>query len=426
MNPSAPVPETDAVRAATSARGILFTLAAIQFTHIMDFMIMMPLGAGLMRVFAIDPHQFSYLVAAYGLAAAVTGFAGGFFIDRFDRKHALLGLYAGFGLATLACALAPTYHWLLAARLAAGACGGAASAIVQAIVADVIPAERRGRGLAVVATAFPLASVLGIPAGLFLANLFEWHAPFLLLATLTVPIACIAARFLPSLPPAPARTHPGRQMHALLSHPVHQRGFLLTAALVFAGGLIIPFMAPSLVANTGLAETQLTWVYLCGGAATFFTTRLFGRLTDRHDKLHVLAAVTAVAIVTAVSLTHLGPTPIGLTLALTTLFFITMAGRFTPAMALISNAVEPRYRGGFMSVNSAVQHAASGLANLGAGALVSREAASGRLVGYPLAGKVAVGAFLLTLGLAWRLRAAAPHAARPGRHPGVPAPVVAD
>ena len=415
-----------APRAETSARGILFTLAAVQFTHIMDFMIMMPLGAGLMRVFAITPHQFSYLVAAYGLAAAVTGFAGGFFIDRLDRKHALLGLYSGFGLATLACALAPSFHWLLAARLAAGACGGAAGAIVQAIVADVIPPERRGRGMAVVATAFPLASVLGIPVGLFLANLFQWHAPFLLLAALTVPIGCIAARFLPSLPPSPVRHHPGRQMQAILSQTVHQRGFLLTAALVFAGGLIIPFMSPSLVANTGLPESQLTWVYLCGGAATFFTTRLFGRLTDRHDKLHVLAGVTAVAIATAIVLTHLGPTPIGLTLAVSTLFFISMAGRFTPAMALVSNAVESRYRGGFMSVNSAVQQAASGLANLTAGILVTREATSGRLVGYPLVGWVAVGAFLLTLGLAWRLRQIAPHAAQPGRHSSAVAPVVAD
>jgi predicted MFS family arabinose efflux permease len=426
VKPPASTHAIAASRAPTSVRGILFTLAAVQFTHIMDFMIMMPLGAGLMRVLAITPHQFSYLVAAYGLAAAATGFTGGFFIDRFDRKHALLWLYAGFGLATLACALAPTFHALLAARLAAGACGGAAGAIVQAMVADVIPPERRGRGLAVVATAFPLASVLGIPAGLFLANLFEWHAPFLLLAALTVPIGCIAARFLPSLPPAADRPHPGRQMQAILTHGVHRRGFLLTAALVFAGGLIIPFMSPSLVANTGLRETQLTWVYLCGGAATFFTTRLFGRLTDRHDKLHVLAAVTLVAIATSIGLTQLGPSPIGLTLVVTTLFFITMSGRFTPAMALISNAVEPRYRGGFMSVNSAVQQAASGLANLTAGVLVSREPVSGRLVGYPLTGWVAVGAFLLTLGLAWRLRAAAPHAAQSGRHPTAPAPGVAD
>ncbi len=189
-------------------RTVLFTLAAVQFTHVMDFMIMMPLGANLMRVFGISPVQFSYLVAAYGLAAAVTGFLGGFFIDRLDRKKALLALYAGFGLATLGCAFAPNYHWLLVARLAAGAFGGASSSLILAILGDVVPPERRGYGMGMVMTAFPLASVLGVPAGLFLANAFEWHAPFVLLAGLSVPIWLVASRFLPALPPAAARTHP--------------------------------------------------------------------------------------------------------------------------------------------------------------------------------------------------------------------------
>lgn len=402
-----------AVRAATSERGVLFTLAGVQFTHIMDFMIMMPLGAGLMRVFNISPTQFSYLVAAYGLSAAITGFAGGFFIDRLDRKRALLWLYAGFGVATLSCAFAPTFHLLLVARVAAGACGGVAGSLVLAIVSDVIPPERRGRGMAVVMTAFPLASVIGIPVGLTLANLFEWHAPFLLLAALCIPIWCVASRFLPALPPSGVKTHPGRQMWEILTHGIHRRGFMLTASLVFAGGLIIPFMSPSLVANTGLRESQLSFIYLCGGAATFFTTSLFGRLTDRHDKLHVLAGVSIAAIATALVLTNLGPSPIVLTLAVTTVFFVTMSGRFTPSMAMISNSVEQRYRGGFMSVNSAIQQAASGLANLTAGALVSVEP-SGRLAGYPRVGLLSTAAFLLTIVLAWRLRAAAPHASKPG------------
>ncbi|HSI08783.1 MAG: MFS transporter [Rariglobus sp.] len=423
-SPSAPASVT-AVRAATSERGILFTLAAVQFTHIMDFMIMMPLGAGLMRVFNITPNQFSHLVAAYGLAAAITGFAGGFFIDRLDRKRALLWLYAGFGISTLACALAPTFELLLAARVAAGAFGGVAGSIVMAIVSDVIPPERRGRGMAVVMSAFPLASVLGIPAGLILVDLFEWHAPFLLLAGLSLPIWFVASRFLPSLPPSPIKTHPGRQMWEILTHGIHLRGFLLTASLVFAGASIVPFMSPSLVANTGLSESQLKFVYLFGGAATFFTTRLFGHLADRHDKLHVLAGITVFSIATALVITRLGPTPIAITLIITSLFFVTMAGRFTPAMAMISNSVEPRYRGGFMSVNSAVQQAAGGLANIVAGTLITREAATGRLIGYPRIGWIAVTAFVLTVVLAWRLRAAAPHAAKSPLAAG-PLPVPAD
>jgi predicted MFS family arabinose efflux permease len=392
----------------------------------MDFMIMMPLGAGLMRVFNISPGQFSHLVAAYGLAAAITGFFGGFFADRLDRKHALLALYAGFGLATLGCALAPSYHWLLIARLAAGACGGVAGSIVMAIVGDVIPPERRGRGMGMVMTAFPIASVLGVPSGLFLANTFGWHAPFLLLAGLSVPIWCVAARFLPNRPPAPASTHPGRQMWEILTHRVHGRGFLLTAMLVFAGGSVIPFMAPSLVANTGLSEHQLFYIYLCGGLTSLFTTPIFGRLSDRHDKLHVLAWVTLLAIVAVLILTRLGPAPVFLTVGITSLFFVAMSGRYTPTMAMITTSVEARYRGGFMSVNSAVQQAASGVANLTAGMLVTRDPSSGRLAGYPQAGYVAVAAFALTLVLAWRLRAAVPQAAKPGHPGGVALAVVAD
>lgn len=410
-SPSAYTPAPS--RTPTSERGVLFTLAAVQFTHIMDFMIMMPLGAGLMRVFGITPTQFSYLVAAYGLAAAVTGFAGGFFVDRLDRKTALLWLYAGFGISTLACAFAPSFHWLIAARVAAGACGGVAGSLVLAIVSEVIPPDRRGRGMAVVMTAFPIASVLGVPAGLVLVDFFEWHAPFVLLGALAAPIWIVAWKFLPSLPPAAAVARPWRQMWEILTHAVHLRGFTVTASLVFAGGSLIPFMAPSLVANTGLGESQLKFVYLFGGAASFFTTGIVGKLTDRHDKLRVIAGLTALAIVTAFVITRLGPSPIWLTLAITTVFFVAMSGRFTPSMALISNSVEPRYRAGFMSVNSSIQQAFSGLANLVAGALVTSDQ-TGRLVGYPRVGWVSIVAFALTVVFAWQLRAAAPHAARPG------------
>ncbi len=406
-------------------RTVLFTLAAVQFTHIMDFMIMMPLGASLMRVFGISPAQFSHLVAAYGLAAAVSGFLGGFFIDRLDRKKTLLALYAGFGIATLGCALAPDYHWLLIARLAAGAFGGVAGSLVMATVGDVVPPARRGYGMGMVMTAFPIASVVGIPVGLFLANAFQWHAPFVLLAGLSVPIWLVASRFLPAMPPSPVRTHPGRQMWEILTHPIHGRGFLLTAALVFAGASVIPFLSASLVANTGLSEPHLFYVYLCGGLATLVTTPILGRLSDRHDKLHVLAWVTAGAIVAVTMLTRLGTTPIAATLTLTSLFFITMSGRFTPTMAMITNSVEARYRGGFMSVNSAVQQASSGIANLISGLLVTR-AASGRLAGYERVSYLATSAFALTLLLAWWLRAAAPHAAKPGHPGGMAMAVVAD
>ncbi len=403
--PSAPA-------ASRSERTILLTLAAVQFTHILDYMIMMPLGAGLMRVFDLSPAQFSQLVAAYGGSAAVAGLLGGFFLDRIDRKRALFWLYVGFAVATLGCAVAPSHHALLAARIAAGVFGGLAGSVVVAMVADVVPPERRGRGMAFVMSAFPLASVAGVPLGIALANRFEWHAPFYLLAGLAAPILFGIARFLPRRPPAPDAhlVSPISQMRGLLAEPIHWRAFAVTAALVSAGGFMIPFMAPSLVANAGVTDGTLPWVYFFGGVATFCSTPLIGHLTDRHDKLHVLAALTGPAILATLLVTHLGPSPLWLVLLITSLFFVGMSGRFGPASTLVANSVAPRFRGGFMSLNSAVQQGASALANLVGGTLITRDAA-GHLVGYGRVGWLAVGAFLLTLVLAHRLRAAAPHAA---------------
>ena len=403
-------------------RGILLTLLAVQFTHVLDFMIMMPLGSHLMRVFQIGPSEFSYLVAAYGIAAALTGFAGGFVLDRFDRRTALLTLYTGFGVATLACALAPTYPTLLLARFAAGAFGGVASSVVSAMVGDLIPPARRGRAMGSVMVAFPIASVLGVPIGLVLAEKFEWHAPFFLVAGLSVVVIALGARMLPHLKPQHAPAHPFLQMKTILADPVHQRGFMLSAALVFAGGVVIPFLAPSMVANVGLTEAQLPLIYLSGGLCTFATTPFVGRLSDRHDKLHVLAWISLAASLVVLLLTNLQHASLAGAMAMTGLFMVTMSGRFTPAMAMITNAVGPRYRGGFMSVNSAVQQASSGLANLTAGLLVHADS-QGRLVGYPRVGVLSVLCFGLTLLLASRLRAAAPHASKPA--PAEPAAIPA-
>jgi multidrug resistance protein len=397
---------------ALNERLALLVLAAVQFTHILDFMIMMPLGSQLMRIFEISPAQFSHLVASYGISAATTGFLAGFVLDRFDRRHALLTLYGGFSLATLACALAPNYAALLIARVLAGGFGGVAGSVVIAMVGDIVPPERRGRGMSFVMSAFPLASVLGVPLGLWLAGLFEWHAPFFLLVGLSVVVFAIAFKTIPSIRSAHAPAHPWTQMTAILVHPVHQRGLLMSGFLVFAGGCMVPFMAPSMVANVGLTESQLPWIYFAGGIATFISTPIVGRLSDRHDKLHVLTWMSVGSIFAALFVANLPAAPIYVAMLATALFMVTMSGRFSPAMAMLSKAVDARYRGGFMSVNSAVQQAASGLANIVAGWIVI-EGPGGRLLRYPWAGVLSAACMVFTVFLAARLRSAAPHAASP-------------
>jgi DHA1 family inner membrane transport protein len=391
----------------------LLVLCAVQFTYILDFMIMMPLGGQLMRVFNISPAQFTYLVASYGLAAAISGFAGGFFLDRFDRKRSLIFLYGGFGLATLACALAPTHYTLLAARLAAGAFGGLAGSMVTAMVGDVIPPARRGRAMSFVMAAFPLASVLGVPAGLVLAGKFGWHAPFYLLAACAAANLVLASLALPPIRTAVVGHQPLKQMKEILSHGVHLRAFAVGTVLVMSGGLIIPFLAPSFVSNVGLNESiQLPIAYAVGGIATAFSTPLIGWLSDHMDRLRLLAIMSACAVIVVLFITRLGPASVVTASAMMALFMVTMSGRFAPAMAMITNAVDARYRGGFMSVNAALQQAASGFSSMMAGLFVTRDGTS-HLVGLPVLGYVSAGFFGLTVLLAYELRAAAPHVATP-------------
>ena len=395
-------------------RATLLTLGAVQFTHILDFMIMMPLGSQLMRVFQITPSQFTQLVACYGLAAAVSGFIGGFFMDRFDRKRALLVLYAGFGIATFACGLAPTHHWLMIARLAAGAFGGLAGSMVSAMVGDIIPPARRGRAMSVVMTAFPVASVLGVPVGLVLAGKFGWHAPFFMLGGCAGVNLLLASLALPHLPTAVVDHNPRRQMREIMSHAVHLRAFALGGVLVLAGGVLIPFIAPSFVANVGLDEkTQLPLAYVAGGLATMVSMPLIGRLSDRMDRLKLFVWLSLFGSVVVLVMVRLGPSPVWFAALMMALFMIPMSGRFAPAMTMVTNAVEARYRGGFMSLNAALQQAASGLANVVAGWFVTT-GPGGRLVGYPTLGYVSVACFGLAVLCAVELRRAAPHVATPG------------
>lgn len=392
---------------------MLLLLTSVHFTHILDYMLIMPLGARLMSTLNITPSQFSYLVAAYSLAAALSGFTGGFFLDRFERKHALLTLYTGFTLATVACGLTTSYHLLLAARFAAGAFGGVAGSVVFSMVSDVVPPERRGRAMGFVMSAFPTASVVGIPISLWLTATLNWHAPFLLLGALGLVIVVACFKLLPQVPKHPVATDPVRQMKEILCHPVHRRGFALSAALVFAGGTVIPFMSPSLVTNVGLTEHQLTFIYLFGGLAVLFSTRLVGVWTDRFDKVSVIAWAALVAALGAILLTHMPATSLGIALIFTTLFFVGMGTRFPPVMALITNSVEARYRGGFMSVNSAVQQAANSLGSTIAGWMLST-GVDGRMEGYGNVGLLSATFMILTFVMAWRLRQIAPHAAIPG------------
>jgi predicted MFS family arabinose efflux permease len=389
-------------------RLVLLLLAAIQFTTNLDFLIVLPLGPQYMRVLHISPAQFNLMVAAYAIAAGISGVAAGFFLDRFDRKTALLWLFLGFAAGTLLCALAPTYHLLVAARAIAGMFGGVTGAVILAIVGDVIPEYRRGEAMGLVMSAFSVASIFGVPLGLVLASDFNWHVPFFFIAGISMPILMAVFRFVPALRGhlEQARDqHPAARMLAVLMEPSHQMAFLFMAVLTCAGFTIFPTLATYMVYNVGLTEKQLPFIYLTGGLCTFFSMNLVGRWADRAGKLRVFTLMSLAASVPIIALTNLPRVPLFAALATSTLLMICMSGRFVPAMAMMTATVESRYRGGFMSVNSSVQQFSCGLAAWISGGIIGL-GPNQEITHYPMAGLVSLACVLLCIWLARFLRPA--------------------
>ena len=396
-------------------RYLLFTLAGIQFSHVLDFMIMMPLGPILISAFGIGTHEFGLLVASYSFSAALSGLFAATFIDRFERKRLLLTMFGLFGMATLACGLAPGYVTLLIARGMAGAFGGVMGAMVQTIVGDVIPFARRAKAGGIVSAAFSLSTIAGVPLSLWLATHYQWRAPFILIAVLTVLFILIGARILPELHhhiSAQKRAHPFVEMFAVLRDPNHLRALLFSALLISSGFTVIPYITIYAVGNVGITQHEIPFIYLTGGAATLITARLIGHWADLHGKIRIYRLVAVFALLPLYVVTHIGAAPLWLWLVCTTAFFVLVSGRMIPAIAIITSAAQPRLRGTFMSLHATVQAFSMGLATTLAGFIITQNSA-GQIVGYELVGYVAIGGNILAIWFVSRLVMHDQHASLP-------------
>jgi predicted MFS family arabinose efflux permease len=375
---------------------LLAALAAIQFTAVLDFMIIMPLGPQYMRVFNIGPSEFGLIVSAYAIAAGIAGIAAGFFIDRFDRKNALIGLYTGFTIGTLLCAVSGQYWTLVAARVVAGAFGGVTMGLVMAVIGDVIPEERRGRATGIVMSSFSIASICGVPFGLYLANTVDWHLTFYVLAAFCALIIPALWKVMPHL-----RGHlihhgkesAGRRMLGIIRPRANQLALLFMAMLMCTGFVVFPFLASYMVQNVGMTEKQLPLIYLCGGICTLVSMNLIGRWADRVGKRRVFIIMTLSAMIPVLIVTNLPHVKLWIALIISTVFMVCSSGRVVPAMALLTSSIEPRYRGGFMSINSSVQQLASGFAAWISGLIIGHH--GGHLTRFG-----AVGALSVAFGLA--------------------------
>lgn len=388
-------------------RAFLFTLAGIQFSHVLDFMIMMPLGPILMVALSIGTHEFGLLVASYSFSAAVSGLLAATFVDRFERRRVLLTVLALFGLATLACGLAPGYGTLLMARGMAGMFGGIMGALVQTMVGDAIPYARRAKASSIVTAAFSVSTIAGVPSSLWLANHLQWRAPFVFIAVLAVLFIFVGLRFLPEIRhhlTTEKRSHPFAAIISVLRDGNHRNALLYSALVIFSGFTVIPYITVYAVHNVGISPQDIPLVYLVGGTVTLVTGRLIGHWADREGKARVYRFVALGALAPLVVVTHIGGVSLATWIACTTAFFVLVSGRMIPAMAIITSAAQPRLRGTFMSLNATVQSAAMGLATTLAGFIVSQDD-GGSLMGYAHVGYVAVAANLLAIGFVSRIAA---------------------
>jgi predicted MFS family arabinose efflux permease len=389
-------------------RFVTLLLAFLQFTIVLDFMIMGPLGALLMPALHISPQQFGLVVSAYAFSAAASGLLAAGFADRFDRKRLLLFFYCGFLIGTLLCGLAQSYAFLLAARVVTGLFGGVIGSISMAIVADLFPLEVRGRVMGTVQTAFAASQVMGVPLGVFLSNHWGWHAPFLLIVLVSAAVGVVIVTRLKPIDAHLKLQRAGssfQHVRQTLGRTRYLRTFAATMLLATGGFMLMPFGSAFSVHNVGISLEQLPLVYMVTGVTTFIAGPMIGRFSDTLGKYRTFCLGTGLACVVVPIYCSLGITPLAVVVLLNMFLFIAITARIISASALISAVPEAADRGAFMAVNSSLQQLSGGVASSSAGLIVS-QTADGRLEHYETLGYVVVAAMLIVVALMYPIHRA--------------------
>jgi predicted MFS family arabinose efflux permease len=379
---------------------VIAILAMLQFTVIVDFMVLSPLGAILMPKMGISTSQFGLVVSVYAVSAGASGLLAAGFADRFDRKRMLLFFYSGFVLGTFCCGIAATYHFLLFARIITGIFGGMLGSIAFAIITDIFPMEVRGRVMGFVQMAFSASQVLGIPIGLYLATTINWHASFLMIAAIGVPVgAVIALKLRPVTGHLQGRPEKSPLLHLwhTASNPFYLRGFAATMLLATGGFMIMPFSSAFLVNNVLIPETKLFLIFFVTGVVSIFTGPLLGRCSDALGKYRLFVAGSLLSMVMVFFYTHLGPTPIWVVMVVNTMLWIGISSRMISSSALISGVPEMKDRGAYMGINSSIQQISGGVASFASGLIVFQPGKTAPLQHFDTVGYVTIVTMVITM-----------------------------
>lgn len=392
---SAPAPAT----LTTYQKVVIVLLAFLQFTIVLDFMILSPLGAILMPSLKISPSQFGLVVSAYAFSAGASGLLAAGFADRFDRKRLLLFFYSGFVLGTLLCGLATTYEFLMFARIVTGIFGGVIGSISFAIITDLFPFEQRGRVMGTIQSSFAASQVLGIPIGLYLSNIWDWHAPFLLIVGVSAAVGIFMLFFL-----QPIRGHLNlahdKSAFAHLFHTVSKarylQGFAATALLSTGGFMLMPFGSAFNVQNLGVTLDDLPLIYMITGITSMFVGPIVGRISDKVGKYKIFLIGSIVAIILVLVYTNLSQIPLWAVILVSVIMFLGVSTRIISSSALMSALPAPADRGAYMAVSSSLQQISGGIGAAIAGLIVVQEG-NGPLQHVEILGYIIASTTLITM-----------------------------
>jgi predicted MFS family arabinose efflux permease len=378
----------------------IFILAITQFTVILDFMVMSPLGDILMKSMQIKPSHFGLVVSAYAFSAGISGLLTAGFADKFDRKKLLLFFYTGFILGTILCGVVTSYPLLVAARIITGLFGGVIGSISMAIVTDLFTMQQRGRVMGFIQMAFGASQIFGIPVGLYIATKWDWHAPFLGVAVMAIIIAVLIALKLKPLTEHLAIQKEKSAFQHLI-HTITKReyriGFAATAVLSVGGFMLMPFGSAFAINNLKITEEQLPFIFMIAGMSTLIIMPVIGKLSDKIDKFKIFAAASIWTIITVAVYTNLGETPFWLVAIINILMMMGVMSRMVPSTALVTSIPAKEDRGAFMSINSSLQQISGGIAAAFAGTIVVQKDSFSPLEHYNTLGFIIIGISLLSI-----------------------------
>lgn len=385
---------------------IIVILALLQFTIILDFMVISPLGDILMKTLDMTTSNFGMVVSAYAFSAGISGLLAAGFADKFDRKKLLVFFYIGFILGTLFCALSTNYVMLLGARIITGIFGGVIGSISLAIMTDLFAINQRGRVMGFIQMAFATSQILGIPIGLYFSNLWGWHSAFIMIVLLGIAIlAAVIFKVKPVNKHLELQSDKNAFLHLwhTLANKEYRIGFTAVAMLSVGGFMLQPFGSAFLVNNIGITQEQLPIIFFCTGLSVLFIMPIIGKLSDKVSKFKLFAAGSILSIVMVIIYTNLPPIPMWQIIVINMILFMGIMSRMVPSTALNTAIPEMKDRGAYMAITSSMQQIAGGIAAVCAGLVVHQQTKTSPLENYHILGYIIAAATAVTIALMFRV-----------------------